>query len=203
MKHLATVILCCAMAFAGHGTAASSKLGGDFTLTDHDGQSFSLSQLRGQVVMLFFGFTHCPDVCPTEMARMSQVLNDLGDQAEQVRGLLVTTDPVRDQPEVLKQYLGHFNARLIGLTGSAEDIAEVAQQYQVKVEMGGQADVDHAAMGHGSPAEHSTMDHSNMAHGANLFVIDQRGEVATIVPPGFPAAHVQRVVRKLLSDAPQ
>jgi len=95
-------------------------IGGDFTLTDGDGKPFSLSDLKGKVVILSFGYTHCPDVCPTELLTYSDTLKQLGDQAKDVKVVFVSIDPERDTPEVIGKYAKQFNPDFIGLTATGD-----------------------------------------------------------------------------------
>lgn len=103
----------------------------DFTLTDPHGQPFRLSDQRGKVILLFFGYTHCPDVCPTTLATWKQVHDALGGDADGVRFVFITVDPERDTPERLQQHLAVFNPRFIGLTGSPEELEPIYQAYHV------------------------------------------------------------------------
>jgi len=163
--------------------ASTSSIGGDFTLIDHEGKTFRLQQLRGKVVLLFFGYTFCPDICPTELAGVSRVLDGLGTDADRVQGLFVSLDPERDTPRVLKDYLSYFNRQLIGLTGSQDAIRQVSSRYRVRYQK------------HPLPNGSYSLDHS-----ANLFIIDQHGQLFSVVPYGLPPEHVQRVVRSLLDN---
>lgn len=119
-----------------------------FSLTDQSGQPFTLESLKGHPTLVFFGFTHCPDVCPTTLAKLSQVV-----KAANVPGLkvlLISADPARDTPEQLERYVHAFNPEFIGATGSVDEIERVAREFGVaivKVEMpGGQYTVDHSAV---------------------------------------------------------
>ena len=103
-----------------------AAFGRDFALTDHLGQPRTLADYRGKVVVVFFGFTQCPDVCPTTLAEMAQALRELGPRAERVQVLFVTVDPERDTPSALKEYLASFDPRIVGLTGHPTDIAAAA-----------------------------------------------------------------------------
>lgn len=145
-------------------------VGGDFCLTSDDGSDYSLTESRGKAVVLAFGFTFCPDVCPTALATVAAALNSLGNQADEVDALFVSLDPDRDTPEKLHHYTRYFHPRLRGLTGDAETLREVADQYRVR----------YSFVGKGT-REYYTMDHS-----ANLFVIDPNGKLLRIVPHGMP-----------------
>ncbi len=115
---------------------AESKLkfyknqGGDFTLTGHHGNPVSLLDYRGKVVLLTFGYTHCPDVCPLIMSYLQQVAQRLGKQVSDVQTIFVSFDPERDTLEQLKNYISHFHPSFLGLTGTPEEIKKVARQYR-------------------------------------------------------------------------
>ncbi|MES9994124.1 MAG: SCO family protein [Candidatus Thiodiazotropha sp.] len=161
----------------------SEEIGGNFRLTDHNNNSFELDQLKGKLVLLFFGYTYCPDICPTELANLTAVLNELGDQAEQVQGLFVSLDPGRDTPEVLHDYVGYFNRDLMGLSGSDDEVAQVARQYRVNYQ------------------RHEREDGSySIDHSANLYLIDSRGVLSAVVPYGIPPQHLYQMVRGLLDE---
>lgn len=109
--------------------------GGDFTLTDHDAKPFSLTSQRGKVVLIFFGYTFCPDACPTTLSKLSVVSRKLGDDASKVKVLYVSVDPERDTPDVLKDDLGNFRIDALGLTGTKPEIDKVVQQYGAAYEI--------------------------------------------------------------------
>jgi protein SCO1/2 len=131
-------------------SAGASAIGGPFTLTDQDGRTVTDQDLRGRPFLVFFGFTHCPDVCPTALFEISEVLGKLGPDAQKVSALFVTIDPERDTPAAMKDYLSSFNPRLTGLTGDAAAIAAVAKEYRVYVKKvpldGGDYTMDHTAL---------------------------------------------------------
>ncbi|WP_206419880.1 SCO family protein [Minwuia thermotolerans] len=103
----------------------------EFTLTDHTGKRVTEAAFLGRWQLAFFGFTHCPDVCPTTLAYMARVLDMLGDTAERVAALFITVDPGRDTPEALAEYVSAFHPGLVGLTGSEADIAAAANAFRV------------------------------------------------------------------------
>jgi protein SCO1/2 len=109
----------------------SAAIGGPFRLIDHDGKTVTEQDFRGKPFLVFFGFTHCPDLCPTALFEMSEVLRRLGPDAEKVRVLFITVDPERDTPAVLKDYLSSFEPQIRGLTGDAEAIAAALKAYRV------------------------------------------------------------------------
>lgn len=107
--------------------------GGKFSLTDHRGQPFASDQLLNRWILIYFGFTHCPDICPEELEKITDVINTLDKEEDitPINPLFVTVDPKRDNPEAIAKYLKDFHPRLIGLTGSQEDINKVAQLFRV------------------------------------------------------------------------
>lgn len=160
---------------------AVAQIGGDFQLTDKQGNSFDLKQLRGKVVLLFFGYTSCPDVCPQELSHLAWVFRQLEQNADQVRGVFVSVDPGRDSPDVLKEYVAYFSPGIIGVTGTLEQIDEVTRQYRAGFTLNVQQ------------GENYSVDHS-----ANLYVINAQGKLHAIVPYGLPAQHILNVVEKLI-----
>ncbi len=150
----AGLLLCLAViVFAvgrGPGAVQTISVGGPFNLIDQDGQPFSDKDLKGKFFLVFFGFTHCPDVCPTTLLEVSDILRNLGPQADQTAALFITVDPERDTPAVLKDYLANFDPRIRGLSGDAAALAAVAKAYKVyykKVPLeGGDYTMDHTAI---------------------------------------------------------
>jgi protein SCO1/2 len=109
----------------------SARIGGPFELTTHEGKRLSSAELEGKPFAVFFGFTHCPDVCPTTLLELSNLIKQLGPDADRMRFLFVTVDPERDTPGQLKLYMSNFDPRIVGLTGTPEEIATVAKAYGV------------------------------------------------------------------------
>jgi protein SCO1/2 len=128
----------------------ASAIGGPFQLTSHDGNQISDADLKGKPHLIFFGFTHCPDVCPTALFEVSEVLRALGPDGDKARALFVTVDPERDTAPVLKDYLSNFDPRLIGVTGSIEDVGKMLSAYRVYFKKvpteGGNYTMDHTAL---------------------------------------------------------
>jgi protein SCO1/2 len=114
---------------SAHGGLSLRSGGANFTLTDQDGRPFQLSSLRGRVVLLFFGYTSCPDACPTTLSKLARVYKLLGRHRERVVTLFVSVDPGRDTPRVLKEYLKYFRVNAVGLTGTKEEIDRVVGFY--------------------------------------------------------------------------
>jgi protein SCO1/2 len=134
---LTGLILCFAVILlvSGRMTAPSvsqvAAIGGPFSLTDQNGRTVTDRDLRGKPALMFFGFTHCPDVCPTALFEVSEILRALGPDADRVRVLFVTVDPERDTSAMLKDYLSSFDPHLSALTGTPEEIAAMAKAYRV------------------------------------------------------------------------
>jgi protein SCO1/2 len=149
------LVLCGAIILLAMGPLSSSgpqvaAIGGPFRLINQDGQTVTDQDFRGRPFLAFFGFTHCPDVCPTTLFEVSEIFRSLGPDADRVRAVFFTVDPERDTPASLKEYLSSFDSRLSGLTGSLEDLAAVAKSYRaiyrkVPLEQGGYT-MDHTAI---------------------------------------------------------
>lgn len=156
--------------------------GGDFTLQSPNG-ALSLSDFRGKVVVVYFGYTACPDICPTSMASLKQGLKQLTDtELAQVQGIFISVDPERDTPEHVQKYAQYFHPNVMGVTGKPEVLAEIAQRYNVtyrKVAMEG------SSMGY-------TIDHS-----ALLYLIDKEGHVRKQVQHVVPADELAADIRQL------
>jgi protein SCO1/2 len=129
---------------------AASAIGGPFQLVDQSGQTVSDKDLQGKPTIIFFGFTHCPDVCPTALFEMSEVLRAMGGDAKRLNAFFVSVDPERDTPELMKSYLSSFDPNLKGLTGSPEAVARMVSAYRVyakKVPLkDGDYTMDHTAL---------------------------------------------------------
>lgn len=110
--------------------ATQAAVGGPFQLVDQDGQTVTDETFKGEPMLIFFGFTHCPDICPTTLFEMSQLFEALGPDARKVQGLFVTVDPERDTPEVMKSYIGSFHPSIQGLTGTPEQVAQIVKAYR-------------------------------------------------------------------------
>jgi protein SCO1 len=143
------VILLTTNQFPGTPQAAA-QIGGPFRLTDQDGRRVSDQDLRGKPFLVFFGYTHCPDVCPTTLFDLSEVLRSLGPDADRVGAAFITVDPERDTSAALKDYLSSFDPHLRGLTGDADAIRAVTKAYRVyykKIPLeGGDYTMDHTAL---------------------------------------------------------
>jgi protein SCO1 len=115
------------------GQVATSSVGGPFTLTDQDGRRVTERDFAGATHLVFFGFTHCPDVCPTTLQQIGDVLQALGPKGKETKALFIAVDPERDTPEALKTYLASFDPRIVGLTGSQEEVNAAVKAYRAYV----------------------------------------------------------------------
>lgn len=163
-------------------SALAVSPGGDFELKDPAGRSVRLSEFRGKVVLLSFGFTHCPDICPTELLQFAQLMSNLGPDSARVQPIFISVDPARDTPEVLSKYVGAFSPKILPLTGTRAELMKVTQLYGTYfkyVKTGG-------GLGY-------TVDHSG-----NTYVIDARGKLEAVYPFGTPLEEIEHSVRTLL-----
>ena len=163
--------------------SGKAPVGAPFTLTNAHGKRVSLADFRGKLVLLYFGYTSCPDVCPTDLLAIAQTLKSLGRAGEQVQPLFVTLDPARDTPEVLRGYAPAFHPRLIALTGSDDEIRRIATAYKVfyekvRIERADLYLIDHAAF---------------------TFLLDRNGKYRMFFPPGTPADRMTVMVREQLA----
>ncbi|HUI82329.1 MAG TPA: SCO family protein [Bryobacteraceae bacterium] len=159
-------------------------IGGDFSLTDHNGRHFELSSLRGKAVLIFFGYTSCPDACPTTLSKLSSVCRKLGSDAKRVKTLYVSVDPQRDTPEVLKEDLGDFELDALGLTGTKAQIDKVVAQYQAEYKI--------------IPTPNSAMKYT-VAHSTTLYVLDAAGRVRMEFPYEATVDQITSGIRAVLA----
>jgi len=162
-------------------------VGGPFALDDPDGKRVALADFRGKLVMLYFGYATCPDVCPTDLAMIGQALRELGPAADEVQPLFVTLDPERDTPAVLREYASAFHPRFVALTGTEAEIRRVATDYKVffeKVQMPG--------------AKSYAIDHT-----AYTFLLDREGKFVILFPPGTEAGRMAEMLREHVGSPPK
>ena len=156
----------------------------NFSLTDHNGQLRTLQDFKGKVVVLFFGFTQCPDVCPTSMAELAEVKRQLGADGDKLQGLFISVDPERDTPEIMKQYMANFDPSFLALYTSLDKLPELAKSFKIyykKVE--------------GPTPTSYTMDHS-----AGSYVYDTQGRIRLYHRYGSGAQLLANHVKKLLAE---
>lgn len=162
--------------------SGTAPVGGPFTLVDTSGKHVSLGDFRGKVVVLYFGYTFCPDVCPTDLLAIAGMLEKPGFHRDKVQAVFVTLDPTRDKPAQLAQYVPSFSPRIVALSGSESEVRAVATAYKVfyeKVRPPG--------------STHDVIDHT-----AFTYIIDPQGNYAGFFPPGTGAERMSAVVRDIL-----
>ena len=166
-----------------HGTVLQSpKPAPDFELTANLGQKVSLKDFKGKVVMLYFGYTFCPDVCPATLSELRGTMDILDAQAKDVQVIMISVDPERDTPEMLAEYVTHFHPSFLGVTGTPEEIAEVTTLYGIFYEAH-----------EGTEATGYLVDHT-----ATVMVIDQEGYLKLVFPFGTPAEDIAEDLEQLL-----
>ncbi|HRD34689.1 MAG TPA: SCO family protein [Rhodocyclaceae bacterium] len=186
------MIAATALALAGCGGETGTRFyntdltgaayGKSLSLTDHHGDRRELADFKGKVVTLFFGFTQCPDVCPSSLSTMSEVMRQLGADADRLQVLFVTVDPERDTRELLEAYVPAFDPRFLGLYGDLEETAEVAREFKVFYRKSG--DVE---------GPNYTIDHS-----AGTYVFDPNGRLRLYIKHGEPVDNIVGDIRLLL-----
>jgi protein SCO1/2 len=161
-------------------------VGGDFALTDDNNQQFELSSLRGKAVLIFFGYTSCPDVCPTTLSKLSEVYRQLGPSAARVKTLYISVDPQRDTPMVLKDDLSDFDLDALGLTGSKPQIDKVVALYGASYEI--------------IPTPTSAMKY-NVAHSTTLYALDPAGRTRILFPYEASVSDIVKGVKTILASS--
>lgn len=164
------------------GVVSAVPLGGPFTLTDHNGDTVTQEDFRGRFALIYFGYTFCPDVCPTELGQVAAALDILGAAGDKVTPVLITIDPERDTAEVLAEYVPLFHERLVGLTGTPQQIHDAAAAYRVfyrKVE-----NPDYT---------YYLMDHSSFT-----YLLGPEGSVVSLFRYGTPAEEMAAAIRRFI-----
>jgi len=165
-------------------TTGTALIGGPFTLVGRDGKPVTDRAFRGKYMLIFFGFTHCPDICPAELQVMSAALDELGPKANEIIPIFITLDPERDTPPVVTGYVMNFSPRFVGLTGSPEQIAEAAKAYRVTYSK--------------FQEEGAKPDDYSIDHLALVFLMGKDGEYLTHFAYGTPAAKMAETLRRYL-----
>ncbi len=158
------------------------SLGGPFSLTDHTGRAVTEADFAGRVLLVYFGFTFCPDVCPTELGIMAQAMEDLGPQAARVTPILITIDPERDTPQALAPYVENFHPAMRGLTGTPQQIADVARRYRVYYQR----------------VQRPNMTEYLMDHSSFIYLVGPDGRVRNLFRPETPPEAIAAAVRGVL-----
>lgn len=165
----------------GGGSGPVAAIGGPFTLVDHTGERVSEADFSGKHMLVYFGYTYCPDVCPTELAVMSRALDLLGEAASEVTPVFITVDPARDTVETMADYRRHFHSSLVALTGSEEQIAAAAKAYRVYYAKAGEDD------------EYYLMDHTSF-----VYLMDEQGRYVAHFGPAVSAEAMAERIREAL-----
>lgn len=160
-------------------------IGGPFALTDQDGRPRSDVDFRGKLLLVYFGYTYCTDICPTDLQAMASAIDKLGPAGDAVQPLFITIDPEHDTPETIKLYVALFHPRLIGLTGSASEIKKVALAYKVYY----------------AKAEREKKSDRLIDHSGFTFLVGRDGKYLGIFPPGTPADRMIDGIRPYLAIA--
>jgi len=176
-----------ALVLGGQGpmveTTGKALIGGRFTLVDQTGRTVTDQDFRGRYMLVFFGFTHCPDVCPAELQVMSASLDELGPKADEIVPIFITLDPERDTQEAMGAFVKNFGSRFVGLTGSPEAIAAAADAYRVA----------YAKIYEDTRKPDYSIDHSGL-----VYLMGKDGEYITQFPYGTPAAKMTETLRRYL-----
>lgn len=197
-RHLISLALCSTLLAACSDKPADATASGfsgiditgadyatGFSLTDHNGQPRTLADFKGKVVVIFFGYTQCPDVCPTSMSEMAQAKQLLGADGDKLQGLFVSVDPERDTPEIMKEYMGSFDSTFLALYAQPDKLPEVAKSFRIYYKK-----VD------GKTPTSYTMDHS-----AGSYVYDTQGRLRLYHRYGSGAPALAGDLKKLLAEA--
>jgi protein SCO1/2 len=168
---------------AFQGTDISGTgLGRGLEMVDGSGAVRTLADYKGRIVVVFFGFTHCPDVCPTAMAQLAQTMALLKDEAKNVQVLMITVDPERDTPEKLDVYAKAFNPSFIGLSGSPAQVQKTAQSFKAFY----------------SKEPGTSRDDYTMNHSSSFYILDQKGEARVLINGNAPAEAIANDIKVLL-----
>ncbi len=163
------------------GSVLGSAIGGSFTLVDQNGKTVTNTALEGKWLLVYFGYTHCPDACPTTLNNIALALRDLGKRSDEVRPVFITIDPERDTPQVMKDYVTAFDAPILALTGTAAEVAQAAKNYRVYYAKHPEAGGDYS------------MDHSSV-----VYVMDPKGRFTASFTGEDPPAQMAERLKKLL-----
>ncbi len=164
-------------------TSGEALIGGPFTLIDQGGKTVTDQDFRGRYMLVFFGFTHCPDICPAELQVMSASLDELGPEGDQIVPIFITLDPERDTQVVMGDYVKNFGPRFVGLTGSSEQIAAAAKAYRVA---------------YSKFQEDKASTNYSIDHSALVYLMGKDGKYITHFPYGTPAAKMTETLRRYL-----
>ncbi len=160
-------------------TSSESQIGGAFEMIDHNGKAVTDKDYADKHKLVFFGFTYCPAICPTELQKVNVIMQELGKEAEAITPLFVTVDPERDTVDVMKQYVEQFHPRLIGLTGSAEQVEATKQTFRV----------------YATKVENEMMEEYMMDHSAFLYLMDKNNKMVALYPSKDTAVDIANDIK--------
>jgi protein SCO1/2 len=164
--------------------SGKGQVGGPFTLLDQTGKKRSLAEFKGKVVLIYFGYMSCPDICPTDLINLAGLLKRLGKESEQVQAIFITLDPARDTPELIGKYVQYFDKRILGLRGTEQQTKEVATKYKTfyeKVSLkSNQYVIDHTAF---------------------VYIMNRAGKYLAFFPPGTSPERMEVMVREALVNS--
>ncbi len=172
----------CATARGGRPGVLGSAIGGPFQLVDQNGQTVTNTDLEGKWLLVYFGYTHCPDACPTALNNIALALSDLGAEKKEIRPVFITVDPERDTSQALKDYVAAFGAPILALTGSAAAIDQAAKEYRVYYAK------------HPEPGGDYSMDHTSI-----IYVMDPKGRFTASFTGDDPPEQIAARLKKLLT----
>jgi protein SCO1/2 len=163
--------------------SGKGQVGGPFTLLDHAGKKRSLAEFKGKVVLIYFGYMSCPDICPTDLINLAGLLKRLGKESDQVQAIFITLDPARDTPELIGKYVQYFDKRILGLRGTEQQTKQVATNYKTfyeKVSLkSNQYVIDHTAF---------------------IYIVNRAGKYLAFFPPGTSPERMEVMVREALAN---
>jgi protein SCO1 len=178
----AVLLICGTAARAG---SASVTVGGPFTLTGPDGTTVTDQTYRGKWLLIFFGYTFCPDTCPTTLNEIATALEKLGPDAQRLQPLFISVDPERDTPEIMKRYTAAFDARIVGLVGSPQQIAAIAEEY--------------GAYGAAHPHKAGTQDYP-VDHSTYIYLMDPQGKFVRGFDAETPGYRIADTMRSIMAQ---
>ncbi len=155
-----------------------------FTLSSAGNQTFTEKNLRGKLAIVFFGYASCPDICPTTMAHLAQVMENLGDKSDKARIVFISVDPHRDTPDVLQEYVNLFNDKAIGLTGSEKQIQDIARRYRVAYQIEKPKDSNDKSY--------------EVAHSRGIYIFDSEGKARLLASDGESIEGLTKAIKDLL-----
>lgn len=162
-----------------------ADLGGDFELSGAGGARVRLQDYRGRIILLFFGYTHCPDVCPTSLVTLKQAVEGLGKSGDQTQVIMVSIDPQRDSPDHVAQYVRYFDPQFVGLSGTRDEIDKVARQYRVFYR----------------PGDALRQGEYLISHSAYVYALDRQGRVRALHGAEARPAEITETARQLLQES--